>query len=200
MNVKLRYNTDLLGAVYFDNRLQINNYSVKIGLVTHVTDNVETNIAIERLKCMLHHELQSVVWFHERHTPQARIMQDLGTRVAILPEEPVDQVIGMVLYSKLNAIMEERVTVTNLDIASALGEWIWYSHDETEHLGPLNMPGWWSDPTPAYDSNANTAEGHNVVTIRQRQWHEYELNWHSDDETGSDDNRVVFTQFPRREN
>lgn len=200
MNIRLKYNSEMLGAVYYDDRLQLNNYSVNLLLITNDADNRETNIAIERLKCMLHHELQGVVWFHERHTPQARIMQDLGTRVAILPEEPVDQVIGMTLYSKLNAVMEGRVTVTNLDIASALGEWIWYSHDEAESLGPLQVPGWWNDATPSYDSNADVADSHNVVSIRQRQWHEYDLNWHNESQAEADDNRVVFTQFPRREN
>lgn len=197
MNVRLRYNTDMLGAVYFDGRLQINNYSINLGMVTQVTDNAETNVAVERLKCMLQHELQGMVWFHQRHAAQAKIMADLGTRVAILPEEPVDQVIGMVLYCKLNAVMEGRVSVTNLDIASVLGDWIWYSHDESENLGPLQTSGWWTDASPSTDSSDDiTAD--NVVTICQRRWHEHDLNWPSE-AADMDDNRVVLARFPRHE-
>jgi hypothetical protein len=35
----------------------------------------------------------------------------MGINVTTLPEEPVDQIIGMMLYYKLNAIMEGRMIV-----------------------------------------------------------------------------------------
>ena len=50
MNVRLQYDTDFLGGVYYDERLQLNNYSVSISMVTKTIDPVETNIAMDRLK------------------------------------------------------------------------------------------------------------------------------------------------------
>jgi hypothetical protein len=57
MNVRLQYDLDFLAGIYYDDRLQMNSYSVSMSLLTKTTDAVNTNIAMDRLKIFMHGEL-----------------------------------------------------------------------------------------------------------------------------------------------
>ena len=129
MNVRLQYDIEFLAGIYYDDRLQLNKYDVSMNLLTKTKDSLSTNIAMERLKAFMFDELASTVFINQDNMERAEFLQMLGINVTTLPEEPVDQIVGMMLYYKLNAIMEDRMTVTNLDIASALGDHVWYQHD-----------------------------------------------------------------------
>ena len=50
MNVRLQYDLDFLAGIYYDDRLQLNSYSVSMSLLTKTMDAVNTNTAMNRLK------------------------------------------------------------------------------------------------------------------------------------------------------
>jgi hypothetical protein len=119
--------------------------------------------------------------------------------VTTLPEEPVDQIVGMMLYYKLNAIMEGRMTVTRLDLMSALGDSVWYQHDEEEDSpGPFRAEGWWHEPTVQHDTVAVGDVGNNVVKVVPNAWIEYGLTW-PENTPEPTANTVVFANFSKNE-
>ena len=105
MNVRLQYDLDFLAGIYYDERLQLNSYSVSMSLLTKTTDAVNTNIAMDRLKMFMHGELANTVFINQDLRERAEMMQIMGINITTLPEEPVDQIIGMMIYYKLNAII-----------------------------------------------------------------------------------------------
>ena len=143
MNVRLQYDLEFLAGIYFDDCLQINSYDVSMNLLTKTKDSASTNIAMERLKAFVHGVLESTVFINQTNMERAEFLQLAGCNVTTLPEEPVDQIVGMMLYYKLNAVMEDRMVITNLDIASRLGDGVWYQHDEEDSAGPFASDGWW---------------------------------------------------------
>jgi len=199
MNVRLQYDLDFLAGIYYDERLQLNSYSISMGLLTKTMDAVNTNIAMDRLKMFLHGELANTVFINQALVERAEMLQIMGVNVTTLPEEPVDQIVGMMLYYKLNAIMEGRMTVTRLDLMSALGDSVWYQHDEDEDSpGPFRAHGWWHEPTVQHDTVAVGDVGHNVVKVVPNAWIEYGLTW-PEDTTEPIANTVVFANFSRNE-
>ena len=56
MNVRLQYDLDFLAGIYYDDRLQMNSYSVSMSLITKTMDALNTNIAMDRLKIFMHGE------------------------------------------------------------------------------------------------------------------------------------------------
>ena len=145
MNVRLQYDLEFLAGIYYEDQLQMNQYNVSLNLLTKTRDSVSTNIALDRAKAFVHGALESTVFINQANQERAEFMQMIGINVTTLPEEPVDQIIGMMLYYKLNAIMEDRMTVTQLDIASSLGDSVWYQHDEEDVTGPFRW-GWLVEP------------------------------------------------------
>jgi hypothetical protein len=198
MNVRLQYDLDFLAGVYYEDQLQMNQYTVSLNLLTKTKDSVSTNIAMERLKAFVHGALESTVFINQANTERAEFMQMMGISVTTLPEEPVDQIVGMMLYYKLNAVMEDRMIVTGLDIASSLGDNVWYRHDEEDVSGPFATDGWWYQASMQHESVERDPEPGNIVKVMSTGWHELNLEW-LENTTVASDNTVVFANFPRNE-
>jgi hypothetical protein len=198
MNVRLQYDLDFLAGVYYEDQLQMNRYTVSLNLLTKTKDSASTNIAMDRAKAFVHDALESTVFINQANIERAEFMQMMGIRVTTLPEEPVDQIVGMMLYYKLNAIMEDRMTVTGLDIASSLGDNVWYQHDEEDLSGPFAEDGWWYRASMQHESVERDPEPGNIVKVMSTGWYELNLEWPENTAPPSD-NTVVFANFPRNE-
>jgi hypothetical protein len=186
-----------LGGVYFDDRLQLNSYSINLQLLTLHNSSSVINVAMDRIKAFVLSELNNVVFFSEACSDQAELFHDLGTNICILPVEPLDQVIGMMLYCKLNAITEDKLTITSLDISSSLSDEIWFTHNEDESIGPFEHDGWWHQKNFQKHTLNNTVLD-NVVKVESTSWHEYGLAWPEENKNSS--NTVVFAKFSKNEN
>ena len=199
MNVRLQYDLDFLAGIYYDDRLQLNSYSVSMSLLTKTVDAVNTNIAMDRLKMFMHGELANTVFVNQDLQERAEMLKIMGVNVTTLPEEPVDQIVGMMLYYKLNAIMEGRMALTRLDLMSALGDSVWYQHDADEDSpGPFRAEGWWHEPSVQHDTVVQGDAGDNVVKVIPNAWIEYGLTW-PEDTPEPTANTVVFANFTKNE-
>lgn len=177
MNVNLQYNIDLLGAVYYEDQLQLNTYSVSLQLLTNSERQEFTNIAMDRVRAFLISELANVVFINRAHEAQAELLKLLGANICTLPDDPIDQIVGIMLYCKLNAITEKQLLVTKLDISSSLGDDIWYQHDSDDNLGPFAAQGWWHLHSCQKDTLDLDATPENVVKVEPTGWQEYGLEW-----------------------
>jgi hypothetical protein len=199
MNVRLQYDLDFLAGIYYEDQLQMNRYTVSLNLLTKTKDSVSTNIAMDRAKAFVHGALESSVLINQNNMARAEMMQLMGINVTTLPEEPVDQIIGMMLYYKLNAIMEERMIVTSLDISSTLGDSVWYQHDEEDAAGPFAQDGWWSQASMQHETIDREPAPGNVVKVTSTGWYELNLDWPENSAPASN-NTVVFAKFGPDEN
>ena len=196
MNVRLQYNLEFLGAVYYDDQLKLNRYKVNLSLVTNTVNRSHIEIAMDRLKVFVRGELENAVFINRTRADLAEVMTLMGINVVTLPDEPVDQIIGMMLFYKLNAIMENNMLVLALDIASELGDEVWYQHDAEDAAGPFIADGWWDNPSAQHsDVKLDT------VDIMPDAWTEYGLNW-SDGVDNQDEkaHTVVYANFQKNEN
>lgn len=198
MNVRLQHDIDFLAGIYFENSLQFNSYSVVMNILTSSNNPARINVAMERLKAFVYSELANVVFINRQHEEQAELFHALGVNICTLPDEPVDQIIGLMLYCKLNAIMEGQLTITGLDIKSELGDNVWYLHDEEESMGPFSQDGWWHKHSTQKESLNLDDTPENVVKVHSTGWKEYGLEW--PEETKDSNAKVIFPKFNKDEN
>jgi hypothetical protein len=198
MNVRLQYDLEFLAGIYYEDQLQMNRYTVSLNLLTKTKDSVSTNIALDRVKAFVHAALESSVFINQDNIERAEFMQMIGIGITTLPEEPVDQIIGMMLYYKLNAVMEGRMVVTGLDISSTLGDSVWYQHDEDDAPGPFAGEGWWHQASMQHETVVRDPEPGNIVKVLSTGWYELNLEWPENSAPVSD-NTVVFANFPKNE-
>jgi len=200
MNVRLQYSVDFLAGCYFDGILRMNNYTVRLWMMTTTTDGESHNVAFDRIKFFIADSLESGVFINSANEEQCKLLANAGVKIITLPDEPVDQLIGIMLYCKLNAICEDRMVIGEVEISSELGGEVTYMHGEEEPIGPYDQKGWWHDSNLLHYS-AEISETENIMSLGANvSWRELDLQWPEDatvpDDTG---NTIVFVNFGKDE-
>jgi hypothetical protein len=195
MNVHLKKILEWNSGLVYGDTFMVNAYQVQLHLLTN-TDNVaQQNVAYERIKTWF--DIMDDAIFVCDDNDLSKFYGDIGTRLISFPAEPVDQIIGMMLYLKLNAITEGRLLVLDVEISSSKGDGMIYLHDHKEPV-PEGMLGnsWCSDPRPVWANHKKKSNSKVVNLGRQSEWKDYDLVW----ETPSDaESGVVFAQFGKNE-
>jgi hypothetical protein len=197
MNVRLKYELPFTAGIYHNGGFYMNNYNLKILMATVSEDPNDQTTAFERLKYFVHACMESTIFIDSDETEKCNQFIQAGLDITTMPGDPVDQLIGIMLYHKLNAVMENRMIVFETEISSALGEYMTYLHSEDENTVGYVQPEWWTlaDLTHSELAIDNSEK---VLTIHQiSPWRELELSWTDDtviDETG---NIVVFADFKK---
>lgn len=200
MNVKLQYKVGFLAGLYYNDTVFVNNYYVDLDLITLSSNGSDHNIALDRLKYFIDHVCSGVFFVSETETRQIKAMMNANMRLMILPEEPIDQIIGIMLFAKLNAIMEEKMLIFKLAISSDIGDSVAYLHTDADHMGPFDDRGWWSDPSPLAGEPIPVKEKGKVVKIvPTRSWSDLELNWDGEEDRPATTDSVVFVNFNKDE-
>jgi hypothetical protein len=196
MNVRLRTILGWNSGLVHGDQFCVNQYQAQIDMITVTADNHEQNIAYERVKHITHHIFEDAIMIAHDH-PKLTQYQHTGARVIVLPDEPVDQIMGMMLYLKFNAVMENRMVVTDVEISSVQGDNMGYLHSHGENLSAgLSLDGWWVDAAPTWYDVPVTHTRDKVVSLNSRpEWADHGLAW--TDATNKQSNSVVFADFGR---
>ena len=199
MNVRLQYPFKFTAGVWYDGQMKMNNYDVRLWLLTNSTDPDSHNIALERIRYFIHGRLDSSIIINSAHVDQVKQLYATGLRITTLPSDPVDQIIGIMLYSKLSAIIEDRMIIGEVEISSDLGGGVVYMHNEEENLGPLEPAGWWHDADLTQCHSELIGEEKVMSLAKSTIWRELELNWPETEPKEDTGNTIIFTDFNRNE-
>jgi hypothetical protein len=200
MNIRLKYNMDWRSGIWFEDRLQMNNYGVTLSLITNTNDQEHQIVAISRLKWFVYQELESTVFVHQNDTDTINKFNAAGINITTLPEQPIDQIVGLMLFAKFNAIMEDRLVVKELDIVSDLGDNIHYLHSDQETTFFDLGTGWWNDSGPNHCIQLKPNQKNVVKLKRVPSWRDHDLEWDSDTDRSLDIVANTVVKFNRDEN
>lgn len=195
MNVRLKHDVHFTAGIYYNSRVHMNNYSVRLWLLTNSTTATDHNTAFERIKHFIFNEVDSTVFINVDHADMCQRLSTAGFKITTLPGEPVDQLVGIVLHSKFNAITENRMIVVETEISSAMGENVTYLHSDEERSEDIVLPDWCTSADLVH-SDPVLVDGEKVVSIvSSTAWRELNLAWSNESDSPADDNTVVFADF-----
>lgn len=195
MNVRLKYYMEFTAGCCYDNDISMANYQMNLHMLTVSQRTEDHNVALERIKYFVYKQLESSIFINVEDKDRCRLLSDAGLRLTTLPTEPFDQIVGLMLYSKLNAIMEGRMLVTELEFSSDIGSNVVYLHNEEESAGPFKHDGWWSESDLRH--HHGMIDNTKIMSMnRDSTWRDLDLGWakSDDDNTG---NTIVFADFNR---
>jgi hypothetical protein len=198
VNVRLQYTIPFTAAVHYQDRLIMNTYQLRTYMVTNTADAENHNIAFERLKYFITEEMDSTVFINSEHVDACKLYLAAGMKITTLPNDPVDQIIGVMLFCKLNAIMEDRITIIETELSSSLGDNMVYIHGENEVTDNLVFPDWWTTVDVVH-CDTDLIDSDNVLSLlRSNVWKELDLGWpESVNETPTATGNIVFADFGR---
>jgi hypothetical protein len=199
MNVRLEYTMPFTAGVFWEDRMSMNNYLARVYMITNCSDPVSQNVAFERIKYFVYSELNSTIFVSREHEDTCKKLINAGLKITTLPADPVDQLIGIMLYCKLNAVMEGLMVVNEIELSSDLGENMVYLHAADESLGPFEVAGWWHDSDPIHCDTDLISNDKVVAIHRAGAWRELNLAWPDSESTETSDNTVVFAEFQNNE-
>jgi hypothetical protein len=198
MNVRIQFNIRFMAGIYYDSRLQLNEYTVKVYFITNTENPADHNVALSRMKHFIYNELESCIFIDETNQEQCQKFIGAGLNITTMPGDPVDQLIGIMLYEKLSAIVEDKLIIGEIEISSMLGDGIVYLHGDNENVNDIIFPEWWRTSDLVHCS-LDLINSDKVVTMHQGSvWRELDLQWpdieDDDPETG---NTIVYADFKR---
>lgn len=195
MNVRLKKRFEVMSGMIYQEQFATNRYTIDLSLLTVSEDHEQQNIAYDRMKFWIYRVLQDGILISE-NSEKLQAWAATESRIMALPEDPVDQVVGIMLYLKLNSIMENRIVVTDLEISSTEGDDTVYLHSHGESLGVMSQGGWWTDTRPCWILPRSNEHHGKIVTLdRTPEWGDCGLDWAQADDDKK--NTVVFADFRR---
>lgn len=157
----------------------INNYDVRLRMTVITEDSRDYNIAYGRIKHWFFEIMQDAVLCESGDT--VSIWTATGMRCVDFPVYPMDQVIGLMLMRKLNAITENRIVIHEISVSSPADDFVSYVCHQADHLHWFDQPGWWADSGPGHSSSTKKSRNTGkVISINRAQdWKDHDLDWTS---------------------
>jgi len=134
-------------AVHFEGKFCLNIYDITLSMLVETECAREQNVAMDRAVHFLQVVLQNCIFVDSSNADAIKKYKQAGIKICELPEEPYDQIIEMVILLKLNAIMENRLRVSDMLLSSVLGDNVRYSMVAEIAENFLSGDSWWNDST-----------------------------------------------------
>ena len=195
MNVRLKYDLHFNAGVYYNSNTILNNYSLRLWMITNTELAEDQNTAFERMKYFVYNHVDNTMFIDRAEQEQCAKFLQAGLNITTMPGDPVDQLIGIMLYHKLNAIMEQRMTIVETELSSSQGQAMTYLHSEGENTLGVEAPAWWQNADLAHSDFA-LPESEKVVSMQTTMaWRDLDLAWSELPPSMDHGNIVVFADF-----
>lgn len=198
MNVRLIKTWHWQSGLVYRDVFYINSYTATVHMHTTTMHDPDHDVAYGRMDYWFQDVMQDSVILNA-DCVAAKAYAATGQRLLLFPDQPVDQLVGIMLFLKLNSITEGRLVITDVDLSSVHGADMIYQHSYAESVGPLSAAGWWQDAKPVWSHVSSTTRGSKVVSLsRAAEWSALDLDWKPI--RSIQDSSIVFADFDRDEN
>lgn len=166
-----------LAAIHFEGKFMVNLYELSAKMSINSEDSREQNVAVERTTHFLSNVLETCIFVSEKEKDAIDKYTKAGMQVCVIPEEPYDQIIGLILINKCNAIMEDRVIMTDIIFGSKLSNLIKF--ELSDEMASEEFPGkfWYNDPSLCLENKKGKKDKIVKLFEQKDDWADLELTW-----------------------
>lgn len=184
MNIKLSYNIRFSAVVVDGLQIFPNTYTVKLNMLTGTENRTHQNVALHRVAFFVNEIFNQSLLISINNpivTKLSKLIKD--SQIIKLPDDPYDQIIGMILFDKLSAIAEEKLLFESILIGSHITPELFYTVDDFEifELENVEKP-WWER------SDLTVTDDPKLLTDTNT-WKDLNLDW---DANNDDDKKIEF--------
>lgn len=195
MNYRMSKTWGVLANVVWQDQILCNDFRIRVDWITATDDTLEQNISYERMKYWLFDVFEHSV-IVKQGSDRIPLLQATGQRVIVMPTDPIDPMIAMMLMVKFAAITESRMIFTEIAVSSEQGGHVQYLQAAEEDFMEFAEPGWWQDIGPVWRDKTRRGTGKIVSLDRMPEWAELDLAWQPTKDAPTDGS-VLFAKFSR---
>ena len=169
-------------CVHFFDSFSINSYKFSVWMDVSTENIDEQNVAMDRIKYFVEEGLDNCL-FIDSNTDKTVVENYVkaGIKICTLPEDPYDQVVGAVIMSKINAITEGKLFVTEIKIKSKLSDDVEFYISSEEHIDFLSIKNLWysQSNTSISDWTRKSTKKEKIVELKKDMldWADIGLDW-----------------------
>lgn len=202
MTARIHRSFDLQMGVHFTGEFYMNLYEIDLSFNVESDSIKEQNIALDRIKYYLSECLEHSVLVHDVEDKAIEKYMNADLRVCVLPEEPYDQIVGIMLLVKLNAITEGKLVITDISIGSRMSDDVRCLHSVEENTGPFALKGWWNDTSTKINNYTVSNKGKKIVKLFKPpvDWEEVNLEYKEKEPflKSTSSSEIVFANFDNK--
>lgn len=178
MSALIERNFKFLAGVYFHEEFIINDYDFNLSLEVNTDSIREQNVSMERIKYLIHDRLENSIFINMNEKRTIENYTKCGLNVCTIPEDPYDQIIALVLLLKFDAIIENKLSVTDIEFTSRLSDGVIFKESITTAKDSFKEHGWWLDSSPNIVSYNKINKKEKIVElINSPDWKDIGLSW-----------------------
>ena len=147
MRHRIKQHFAFQAAVYVEETFLMNIYEITLEMHVVTGDSKEQNIAMSRINYMIEDCFQNCVFVHQTETAVIEKYMAANIKVSTTPDEPYDQLLAILLLTKLNIITEGRLLITDITLSSGLSDGIKFLYSPALEYTPLTTGifNWWNE-------------------------------------------------------
>lgn len=180
MSSKIQKDILFQSGMYMEGSFIINAYQITLDMQVLSESMHEQFVAVERVNYFINHVLENSIFVNSSETNIVEQYTKCGLKVCTLPDEPYDQVITIMMFLKLNAITEGRLSVNTIGMSSKFSEGIRIFHEEGDPLGPFEQSSWWNENNLLINNHKEKRARGKVVKLfpaPMSEWADIGLTW-----------------------
>lgn len=198
MTARICKDFNFIAGVHFNDQFYMNSYNVTMFFNVETDSIEEQNIALNRINYLYQECFSNSIFIKETEISSIEKYLTAGFRVCTLPEEPYDQIIGVMVMVKSNSITERKLVVTDVDVSSVFSDGVSCLHSIDENIGPFNLKGWWNETSPKISSIQSKSKKIVTLVKQPTSWDELNLGWEENKPT-VESSEIVFVSFDKLE-
>lgn len=175
---KIQKNFTFQSAIHFEDRFMVNLYEMDAKFEIYTEDTREQNIAIERVTHFLGSVIEDCLFISIEQKDAINKYHAAGIKVCTIPEDPYDQIIGLILLNKCNAIMEGKIVMTEILIGSKLSNLIKFELYHEVATAEFDGKHWYNDGSLVMADKFNKKDKIvNLFDHKCDSWEDLGLTW-----------------------
>lgn len=178
MSAFIERNFEFLAGVHFNGQFTINEYNIVLAMDVNTDSIREQNVAMGRIKYLIQDRLEDCVFVNVADKKSIDLYTKCGIDVCVIPEEPYDQIIALVLLLKSDAITENKLLITDIEFTSRLSDGVKFKESIETARTAFDTNGWWADSSPSITNTNKINKKDKVVQlVSLLDWKDLGLGW-----------------------
>ncbi len=165
---------------YHEGMMWINSYTLSWNMVSANNDQMDQNIALDRIRYYIHEILDGCAFCWWEDEEQIQALLNASFKVVEVPGVCFDQIILITLWHKFNAIVQPNMVIPDMTIKSTNGDNVEFSYSHESEMMDMfdHDSAWWLSDKLNWSTTQKVKKQGKIISLnKELDWKDVGLGW-----------------------